>query len=220
MTFQSDSAKYNKPVKIISWPNFLEGHQILSPEIWGRSLTDWLKKCSNGYILFILYTLIQLYKMGNAPNILHPRFKEWEESHSHFIFFCKLSKTTLDFISELMNLNYSFNIPSKVTLKASIMVTSSHFHDGASLKILPTHFKVFFRDLFYCHRQALRNLKETSFNIVGILLLITFPILPTFTRFLGRIIRKFWGACTLKHFSHSCYIFRIITHLLMDKRFP
>ena len=161
-----------------------------------------------------------IQKMDNAPNILHPRFKEWEESHSHFIFFWKLSKTTLEFIIELMNLNYSFNISSKVTLKASIMVISSHFHHAAPLKIQPTLFKVFLRHLSYCHRQAWWNLKETSFNIVGILLLITSPILSTFKRFLGRIIRKSWCACTLKHFGHSSYIFRYITHLLMEERFP
>ena len=32
-TLQSNSTKYNKPFKFISWPNFLEGHHVLSPEI-------------------------------------------------------------------------------------------------------------------------------------------------------------------------------------------
>ena len=36
--FQSNSTKYNKPFKFISWSNFLEGHHILSPEIWLKLL--------------------------------------------------------------------------------------------------------------------------------------------------------------------------------------
>ena len=44
-TFQSNSTKYNKPFKFISWSNFLEGHHILSREIWGKAFTGWFKKC-------------------------------------------------------------------------------------------------------------------------------------------------------------------------------
>ena len=33
LSLQSNSAKYKKPFKLISWPNFLEGHHILSPDI-------------------------------------------------------------------------------------------------------------------------------------------------------------------------------------------
>ena len=41
---------------------------------------------------------------------------------SHFIFYCKLSKViTPDYISELINLNYSFNIPFKSSLKTITM---------------------------------------------------------------------------------------------------
>ena len=47
-TLQSNSTKYNKPFKFISWPNFLQGHHILSPEICGKTLTDWFTKCSDG----------------------------------------------------------------------------------------------------------------------------------------------------------------------------
>ena len=37
LSLQSNSGKYNKPFKFISWPNFLEGHHILSPDIWGKT---------------------------------------------------------------------------------------------------------------------------------------------------------------------------------------
>ena len=76
--------------------------------------------------------------MGNTPNILCPRCKEQNESQLYFIFHCKLSKITLDFISELINLKYAFNIPFKITLKTIIMGTSSQFHDGVRLNVLPT----------------------------------------------------------------------------------
>ena len=42
--FQSNSSKYNKPFKFILNPNFLKEHHILSPEIWGKTVTDWFKK--------------------------------------------------------------------------------------------------------------------------------------------------------------------------------
>ena len=77
------------------------------------------------YIYSIRYRLIYfslllspaIQRMGNTPNILHTRCREQDESHPHFIFYCKLSKVILDYISELNNLNYSFNIPSKFGLK-------------------------------------------------------------------------------------------------------
>ena len=49
--------------------------------------------------------------MSNVPKILCPRYREQEESQPQFIVFCKLSKITIDFISELISLNYSFNTP-------------------------------------------------------------------------------------------------------------
>ena len=75
--------------------------------------------------------------MGNTPNILCPRCKEQKESQNYFIFYCKLSKITLDLISELINLKYAFNISFKITLKTIIIGTPSQFHDGVQLKILP-----------------------------------------------------------------------------------
>ena len=77
--------------------------------------------------------------MGNAPNVLCLRCMEQDESHPHFIFYCKLPKITLDYISELINLSYTFNTPFKVILKAIIMGTSSQSHDGLHLKILIIH---------------------------------------------------------------------------------
>ena len=72
--------------------------------------------------------------MCNIPNNLHPRCIERDESHPHFIFYCKLSKVTLDCISELINLNCSFlNLVSKPSKWAL-----SQFYDGVHLKILPT----------------------------------------------------------------------------------
>ena len=63
--------------------------------------------------------------------------KEQKESQSCFLFYCNLSKIILDFISELIYLKYPFNIPLKITLKTIIVGTSSQFHDGLQLKILP-----------------------------------------------------------------------------------
>ena len=85
------------------------------------TLFSWL----DIYIYSIWYKLIHfslllnpaIQRMGNTPNILHPRCREQDESHPHYIFYCKLSKVILDHISELINLNYSFNIPSKFSLK-------------------------------------------------------------------------------------------------------
>ena len=57
--------------------------------------------------------------MDTATKILCPRCREQEESQPHFISFCKLSKITLDFISKLINLNYSFYVLFKISLKTT-----------------------------------------------------------------------------------------------------
>ena len=75
----------------------------------------------DSYIFAILYKLTDyslplnptIHRMGNTGN-------------------------TLDFISELINLKYAFNIPFKITLKTIIMGASSKFHDGVQLNILAT----------------------------------------------------------------------------------
>ena len=69
---QSNSTKYNKPFKFISWPNALERHHILIPEVWVKTFTDWFKKCSDGCI----FSNPAIHRMGNAPNILCPRCNE------------------------------------------------------------------------------------------------------------------------------------------------
>ena len=39
---QPNSVKYDKPFKFISWTNVLQGHYILSPDIWGKTFSGWL----------------------------------------------------------------------------------------------------------------------------------------------------------------------------------
>ena len=78
----------------------LEVNHILSPDMWGKILTDLFKKCS---IFSIFYKLSHfslrlnpaIHRMRNTPNILCPRYKEQKESQPYFIFYCKLSKITL-----------------------------------------------------------------------------------------------------------------------------
>ena len=65
-TLQCNSTKYNKPFKFISWSNFLEGHHILSPDVWDKTFTDWFKKCYEGCI----FSNSAINRTGNAPNIL------------------------------------------------------------------------------------------------------------------------------------------------------
>ena len=43
LSLQSNSAKCNKPFNFISWPNFLEVHHILSPDIWHKTFSDGLE---------------------------------------------------------------------------------------------------------------------------------------------------------------------------------
>ena len=60
-------------------------------------------------------------------------------------------------------------------------------------------------------------MSEISLKIGDLLLIITSPVLATLTRFLAR---TFNGSFNLYTFCHSSYIFRIIIHLQIDKRFP
>ena len=90
----------------------------LSPEIWGKVFTDRFK-CSDGYIFSIWYKLIHfslplnpaIHRIGNSPTTLCPRCKESDKTHPQFIFQCKLSQTTLNFINELINRNCTFQSP-------------------------------------------------------------------------------------------------------------
>ena len=67
--------------------------------------------------------------------------REQDESHPHFIFHFKLSKTILDFISGLINLNCNFNIIFLASPKIKAIISwgfLSHIHNGVLSKILPT----------------------------------------------------------------------------------
>ena len=75
--------------------------------------------------------------MSDTPNILCPRCKEQKESQPYFIFYCKLSKIALEFVSELINLKHVFNTHFKITIKNIIMGSSSEFHDSVQLNIFP-----------------------------------------------------------------------------------
>ena len=82
---------------------------------------------------------------------------ERKESHRHFIFYCQLSKATLDFISQVIHLHYSFNIAFKVSLKAIIMGASSQFNNFVDLKILPILLEVFLSHLSYRRRKIFHD---------------------------------------------------------------
>ena len=102
---------------------------------------------------FSLHLNPAIQRTGSTLNILHPRWMKQDESHSYFIFYCKLSKVTLDYVSELINLNYSFNLPSKFSLK-TIKMGSPQFYDRVHLNILPTLLQVIFMHLFKaCHED-------------------------------------------------------------------
>ena len=58
-------------------------------------------------IHFSLPVSCAIHRMANTYNILCPRCREQDESHPLFIFYCKLSKVTFNYISELTNLSYS-----------------------------------------------------------------------------------------------------------------
>ena len=92
--------------------------------------------------------------MGNSFTTLCPKCKESDETHTHFLFKCKLSQTTLNFINEVINLNYTFQSPFEICIKYIFMGTSSHSHDGMKLEILPTLIEVFLRHLSFYRRKA------------------------------------------------------------------
>ena len=76
---------------------FMEEYHNLIPDTCntcGKIFTDWFTKCSDGYIVSIWYKFIHfplllnlaIHRTDNSPNILCPRCREQDESHSHFIF--------------------------------------------------------------------------------------------------------------------------------------
>ena len=110
-----------------------------------------------------------IQRMDNTPNNLHPRCMEQDEPHPHFTFYCKLFKVTLDYISELINLSYSFNLPFKFSLK-TIKRAPSQFYDGVHLKILPTLLEVILMHLFKaCHEDGYDKINELSNFKCGLL---------------------------------------------------
>ena len=84
------------------------------------------------------------------------RCREQYESHPHFVSHRKPSKSTLDYISELIYLNYTFKTLFKVSLKTVIMEVSSKLYDGMHLKIHqgPTLIEVFLRYISFCERKV------------------------------------------------------------------
>ena len=57
--------------------------------------------------------------------------KKNKKSLSPILYFiASFPKLLRDFIGELINLKYAFNIPFKITLKTIIIGTSFQFHDG------------------------------------------------------------------------------------------
>ena len=52
-------------------------------------------------------------------------------------FIASFHKLLSDFLSELINLKYAFNIPFNITLKTIIMGASFQFHDGVQLNFYP-----------------------------------------------------------------------------------
>ena len=80
--------------------------------------------------------------MDNSPNWS----RKQDESHSPFLFHCKLFKNTLDFIRGLINLNYFFNMLFKASPKTKVVINVGfilQFHDGVHSKILPSLRSVF-----------------------------------------------------------------------------
>ena len=95
-----------------------------------------------------------IHRMGNSSTPICPRCKEYE-THPHFLFRCKLSQTTLNFINELVNLNYALQSPFRISIKDILMGNSTHSHNGVKLEILSTLIEVFLRHLYFCRRKAL-----------------------------------------------------------------
>ena len=92
--------------------------------------------------------------MGNTPNSLCPRCNESEKSHPHFIFHCKLSQTTLNFITRLINLNYKFQSPYQINITDILMGLYNNTHENIKLEIFPILIEVFLRHLSFCRRKA------------------------------------------------------------------
>ena len=67
-----------------------------------------------------------------------PNVKNKKSIKPSSYFIAGFPKLLRDFINELINLKYAFNVSFKITLKTIIMGTSIQFHDGVQLNTLPT----------------------------------------------------------------------------------
>ena len=92
--------------------------------------------------------------MGNIPAILCPSCKESEESRPHFIFHCKLSQNTLNFINRLISQNYKFQSPFQISIKDILTGLSFTTYEDVRLEILSILMEVFLRHLSFCRRKA------------------------------------------------------------------
>ena len=121
-------------------------------------------KCSIWYKLIHFSPLLNpaIQRMCTTLDILCPRCRKQDESHLHFIFYCKLSKVTPDCISELINLNYSFNNPLKFSLKTTTMASFSILW-WCTFKNSTKILKVIFMHLFRaCHEDGYDKINELS----------------------------------------------------------
>ena len=110
-----------------SSPQWLCGDMLAIDDQWRSLRVVSVRTSSDTLIPFSSLLNPIIHKMDNTPNNLCIRCREKDESNSLFIFCCKLSKVTLDYISKLINLSNSFNIHFKISLKTIIMGASSHF---------------------------------------------------------------------------------------------
>ena len=158
----NNNENFNRPFKFISWTNHIDENPVLNPKNWGKIFPNWSKKCSDGYIFSTEYKLIHfslplspaIHRMGNTPTNRCPRCKESEESHPHFIFHCKLSQTTLNFINRLINQNYKFQSPFQIGITDILMGLSYKTYEDVRLEILPILIEVFLRHLSFYRRKA------------------------------------------------------------------
>ena len=123
-TLQFNNTKNIKPFKFISWPNFIEVYQ---------------KKYSalvfEGKPLLIDLPSIKLCNLQNEQFTNYFMSRTVKNNMSLMpILYSIESCLKLPYISKLVNLNCT----CKISLKATIMRTSSQFHNGVHFKILPT----------------------------------------------------------------------------------
>ena len=100
------------------------------------------------YFLSILYKRIHfslslnpaIYRMGRQyTKYSLSQMQRTKRVSTLFYILLQAFENYSNFISELINLKYAFNIPFKITQKKIIIMgTSSQFHDSVQLNILPS----------------------------------------------------------------------------------